>query len=98
VTNARYVARAAGVAPIPVSSGRHDRHRLDCGGNRQLNRALHVIAITRGRIDPETCSDLARKDAEGKRALEAMHCLKRHLARKYYRLLSERSRSIGLPA
>jgi len=61
-----HFARAAGVAPIPVSSGRHDRHRLDRGGNRQLNRALHVIAITRGRIDPETRDYLARKEAEGK--------------------------------
>jgi transposase len=43
-----HFARVAGVAPIPVSSGRHDRHRLDRGGNRQLNRALHIIAITRG--------------------------------------------------
>ena len=49
-----HFARLAGVAPIPVSSGRHDRHRLDRGGNRQINRALHVIAITRGRLDPET--------------------------------------------
>lgn len=49
-----HFARVAGVAPIPVSSGRQDRHRLDRGGNRQLNRALHIIAITRGRIDPET--------------------------------------------
>lgn len=59
-----HFARIAGVAPIPVSSGRHDRHRLDRGGNRQLNRALHVIAITRGRIDPQTRAYLARKEAE----------------------------------
>ncbi len=70
-----------------VSSGRHDRHRLDRGGNRQLNRALHVIAITRGRIDPETRAYLARKEAEGKSRMEAMRCLKRHLARHYHRLL-----------
>jgi transposase len=88
-----HFARTAGVALIPVSSGRHDRHRLDRGGNRQLNRALHVIAITRGRIDPQTRAYLARKEAEGKSRIEAMRCLKRHLARKYYRLLSERSRS-----
>jgi transposase len=91
-----HFARIAGVAPIPVSSGRHDRHRLDRGGNRQINRALHVIAITRGRIDPTTRAYLARKEAEGKSRIEAMRCLKRHLARKYYRLLSERSRSTGL--
>jgi transposase len=89
-----HFARVAGVAPIPVSSGRHDRHRLDRGGNRQLNRALHVIAITRGRIDPTTRAYLARKEAEGKSRMEAMRCLKRHLARRYYRLLSERQRPI----
>lgn len=81
-------ARVAGVAPIPVSSGRHDRHRLDRGGNRQLNRALHVIAITRGRIDPQTRAYLKRKEAEGKTRMEAMRCLKRHLARRYHGLLS----------
>jgi transposase len=80
-------ARIAGVAPIPVSSGRHNRHRLDRGGNRQLNRALHVIAITRGRMDPGTRAYLARKEAEGKSRIEAMRCLKRHLARHYHRLL-----------
>lgn len=55
-----HFARMAGVAPIPVSSGRQDRHRLDRGGNRQLNRALHIIAITRGRLDPETRAYLQR--------------------------------------
>jgi transposase len=66
-----HFARMAGVAPIPVSSGRHDRHRLDRGGNRQINRALHVIAITRGRIDPATRAYFARKEAEGKSRIEA---------------------------
>jgi transposase len=82
-----HFARLAGVAPIPVSSGRIDRHRLDRGGNRQLNRALHIIAITRGRIDPQTRAYLARKEAEGKTRIEAMRCLKRYLARHYHRLL-----------
>ncbi len=82
-----HFARLAGVAPIPVSSGRHDRHRLDRGGNRQINRALHVIAITRGRLDPETRAYLQRKEAEGKTRIEAMRCLKRHLARRYHKLL-----------
>jgi transposase len=89
-----HFARVAGLAPIPVSSGRHDRHRLDRGGNRQLNRALRVMAITRSRLDPETRAYLARKEAEGKSRIEAMRCLKRHLARRYYRLLSEGSRSV----
>jgi transposase len=87
-----HFARLAGVAPVPVSSGRHDRHRLDRGGNRQINRALHVIAITRGRLDSETRAYLQRKEADGKTRMEAMRCLKRHLARRYYRLLSDRSR------
>ena len=83
-----HFARQAGVAPIPVSSGRKDRHRLHRGGDRQLNRALHVIAITRARIDPQTRAYLERKRAEGKTNREALRCLKRHLARQIHRLLS----------
>ena len=83
-----HFARQAGVAPIPVSSGRTDRHRLHRGGDRQLNRALHVIAITRARIDPQTRAYLDRKRAEGKSNREALRCLKRHLARQVHRLLS----------
>jgi transposase len=83
-----HFARQAGVAPIPVSSGRRDRHRLHRGGDRQLNRALHVIAITRARIDPQTRTYLERKRAEGKTNREALRCLKRHLARHIHRLLS----------
>jgi transposase len=83
-----HFARQAGVAPIPVSSGRKDRHRLHRGGDRQLNRALHVIAITRARIDPETRAYLDRKRSEGKTNREALRCLKRHLARHIHRLLS----------
>jgi transposase len=86
-TDAQF-ARHAGVAPIPVSSGRKDRHRLHRGGDRQLNRALHVIAITRARIDPQTRAYLERKRAEGKTNREALRCLKRHLARHVHRLLS----------
>lgn len=83
-----HFARQAGVAPIPVSSGRKDRHRLHRGGDRQLNRALHVIAITRARIDPQTQAYLQRKRSEGKTNREALRCLKRHLARHIHRLLS----------
>jgi len=83
-----HFARQAGVAPIPVSSGRKDRHRLHRGGDRQLNRALHVIAITRARIDPETRAYLDRKRGEGKTSREAIRCLKRHLARRIHHLLS----------
>jgi hypothetical protein len=55
------LARAAGVAPIPVSSGKTKRHRLDRGGNRQINAALHRIAVTRARCHPETQTYLDRK-------------------------------------
>ena len=82
------LARAAGVAPIPVSSGRSDRHRLDRGGNRQLNLALHRLAVNKGKWDPESAAYLARKQAEGKTRMEALRCLKRHLARRVFRLMT----------
>jgi transposase len=66
------LARAAGLAPIPISSGRSDRHRLDRGGNRQINAAIHRIAITRARCDPQTQDYVARKKAEGKTQREAI--------------------------
>ena len=81
------LARAAGVAPIPVSSGRTNRHRLDRGGNRQLNTTLHRIALTRARCHPETKAYLERKRTEGKTYREALRCLKRHLARRVWHLL-----------
>jgi transposase len=81
------LARLAGSAPIPASSGSTTRHRLDRGGNRQLNCALHRFAVTKGRLDPETAAYLARKQAEGKSRREALRCLKRHLARRVWRLL-----------
>ena len=55
------LARSAGLAPIPVSSGKTNRHRLDRGGNRQLNAAIHRVAITRARCDPETQTYLAAR-------------------------------------
>jgi transposase len=81
-------ARQTGTAPIPCSSGQRDRHRLDRGGDRQLNHALHVIAITRARHDPATRAYLERKEAEGKTKKGALRSLKRHLARRFHRLLS----------
>jgi transposase len=89
-------ARLAGVAPIPASSGNRVRHRLDRGGNRQLNCALHRIAVTQGRSHAPAREFLARKQAEGKSRMEALRCLKRHLARRVWRLLvdSEVDRSV----
>ena len=83
------LARTAGVAPIPVSSGRRDRHRLDRGGNRQLNLALHRLAVNKGRRCPHTAAYLARKQAEGKTRMEALRCLKRHLARRVWHILRD---------
>jgi transposase len=82
-----HFARHTGTAPVPASSGKTQRHRLHRGGDRQLNRALHIIALSRPRADPETRAYLARKQAEGKTKLEAIRCLKRHLARRIWRLL-----------
>ena len=80
-------ARHAGTAPIPASSGNTQRHRLHRGGDRQLNRAIHIIALSRARTDPATRAYLERKHTEGKTKREAIRCLKRHLARRIWRLL-----------
>jgi transposase len=80
-------ARLAGAAPLPASSGKTVRHRLDRGGDRRLNRALHTIALTLRRSDPKTKAYIARRTAEGKTTREAMRCLKRYLARSLFRLL-----------
>jgi transposase len=80
-------ARHAGTAPIPASSGNTERHRLHRGGDRQLNRSLHIIALSRARTDPTTRAYLDRRHSEGKTKREAIRCLKRHLARRIWRLL-----------
>lgn len=91
------LARLAGIAPIPASSGRRDRHRLDRGGNRQLNCALHRIAVTQGQVHPPARAYLARKQAEGKSRMEALRCLKRHLARRVWRLLPQSEIDRSMP-
>jgi transposase len=80
-------ARLAGAAPIPASSGKTVRYRLDRGGDRRANRALHTIALTLRRSDPQTRAYIARRLREGKTEREATRCLKRYLARSLYRLL-----------
>jgi len=80
-------AALAGTSPVEVSSGPNRRHRLNRGGDRQLNAALHVIANTRLRCHPETRAYRDRLLARGKSKREAMRCVKRQLARHYYRLL-----------
>jgi transposase len=81
------LARHGGVAPLEASSGRVQRHRLDRGGNRQLNCALYRIAITQARCHPAARAYLERKQAEGKSRREAVRCLKRQLARVVFNTL-----------
>jgi transposase len=80
-------AAGNGTAPLDASSGRHERHRLNRGGNRRLNRALYVIAITQTRHEPRAVDYLARKRAAGKTRREALRCLKRRLSDVIYRTM-----------
>ena len=80
-------ARLAGASPIPASSGRHIRHRLDRGGDRQLNRALHTIIISRRKHHQPTTAYIERRLEDGKNTREAIRCLKRYLARSLFRLM-----------
>ena len=81
------LARIGGVAPIEVSSGNHREHRLSRGGDRQLNRALHSIAKTRMRYDPDTIAYVERRTQEGLSKRRIRRCLKRYIARQLYRTL-----------
>jgi transposase len=81
-------AMLSGTAPVPVSSGRTDRHRLNRLGDRHLNRALHIIAVTRMRSDPPTLAYVQRRRAQGKTDREIRRCIKRYLARHLYRTLN----------
>jgi transposase len=81
-------AMLSGTAPIPVSSGRTDRHRLNRLGDRQLNRALHIVAVTRMRSHPPTVAYVQRRRAEGRTDKEIRRCVKRYLARHLFRTLN----------
>lgn len=86
-------AALAGVSPIPASSGNTTRHRLNRGGDRQLNRALHTVALTRMRIDPETRAYVEKRRAQGLSDREIRRVLKRYIARQAYRHLNTASRT-----
>ncbi len=81
-------AHLAGVAPIPASSGRTHRHRLNRGGDRAANNALHTIVLTRMRFDERTRAYAARRTKEGLNKKDIMRCLKRFVAREVYRALT----------
>ena len=80
-------ASLAGVAPIPASSGNIQRHRLNRGGDRQLNSALHMVVLTRLHRHAPTKDYVARRTAEGKTPREIKRCLKRYVARDLFKLL-----------
>jgi transposase len=81
-------AALTGASPIPASSGRTNRHRLNYGGHRDANRALHMIAVCRLRYCERTRAYAARRSAQGKTKPEIIRCLKRYIAREIYHALS----------
>ena len=81
-------AALCGASPVQASSGRTIRHRLNRGGNRQANNALWRIAITRMRYDQTTIAYTQKRQTEGKNRREIIRCLKRHIARQIYHLLT----------
>jgi transposase len=87
LTNEASFASLCGVSPIEASSGKVVRHRLNRGGNRDANRALHMICVVRMGSDRRTQHYVARRTAEGKSKWEIMRCLKRYIAREVYREL-----------
>ncbi|HHG0498777.1 TPA: IS110 family transposase [Klebsiella pneumoniae] len=88
-------AALCGVSPVPVSSGKTNRHRLNRGGDRAANSALHIIAIGRLRTDTKTQEYVAKRVAEGHSKMEALRCLKRYIAREVFTLLRNQNRQIN---
>lgn len=93
IRNEAAFASLAGVTPIPASSGKTVRHRLNRGGDRQLNRTLHTVALSRLQHDAATKAYAARRTAEGRTPREIKRCLKRAIAREIYRLLKTHARA-----
>ena len=99
VRNEAAFAALAGVNPIPASSGNTTgRHRLNRGGDRRLNRALHIAVLTRMVHDPETRAYVEKRRAEGRTNREIRRCLKRYLARHVYRALNAATMTQTTPA
>ena len=92
------LARLAGVAPIPASSGERIRVRLDRAGNRQLNAAFHRIAVTQLRTHPPARAYVDGRLAEGKTKREALRCLKRHLVRTIFNTMKTTPSETPAPA
>jgi transposase len=84
-------AALCGTAPLPASSGKTTRHRLSRGGDRQANRALYIIAISRMATCPRTRAYVDRRTTEGRSKKEIIRCLKRYIAREIYNNLTRPS-------
>jgi transposase len=88
-------AALCGTSPVPASSGMTIRHRLNRGGDRHANSALHIIAVGRLRTDPKTKTYVAKRIAEGHSKLEAIRALKRYIAREVFTLITRRKKAIN---
>lgn len=88
-------AALCGVSPIPASSGKTNRHRLNRGGDRAANSALHIIAIGRLRTEQRSKDYIKKRTADGLSKMEAIRCLKRYIAREIYYLLKNRNALIN---
>jgi len=88
-------AMHVGTAPLAISSGKSDRHRLNRTGNRCLNSTIHIVAVTQARMHPPAIAYVERKRGEGMSTREALRCLKRHITRKLYKTMvrAERARA-----
>jgi transposase len=87
IPSRHHFASLNGTAPIPASSGQTQRHRLNRGGNRRLNQAIHMIALTQARMDPRARAYMARRLADGRSRRDTSRALKRHLSDVVYQQL-----------
>ena len=97
VHSAAALAALAGIAPLTVASGGRHAHRVNPGGNRRLNRAIHVVALTQRRCEPLAQAYYEKKRAEGKTARAAMRCLKRRLVDVLFRRLQPAPSTLPAP-
>jgi transposase len=88
-------AALCGVSPVPASSGKIIRHRLNRGGDRAANSALHIIAIGRLRTDPATKAYVSKRITEGHSKLDAIRALKRYIAREVFHIITRRNKEIN---
>jgi transposase len=98
VRNEAAFAALSGTAPLEASSGQRNRHRLNRGGDRDLNRALHTVAITRLRCHPETMRYESKRTAQGKTHRDIRRSIKRALARRLYRRIQAATNPLHLAA